>query len=324
MATESKKKLALAIIDFLKSSCTDGTLDSEERESIEISTQCIADAFKINPDDKTAMSDALAGQSLLAIYNVFEKMKGKSTPKPATPPTGPKQPSDDERAEAEALKNNGNAAIAQKDYYTAIDFYTQALKIIPINPIYLSNRAAAYIQLEKYDEAIRDAEIAVDTDPSYVKAWSRLGFARSHKGNHRGAMEAYKAGIDADSNGGSKMLRDGFEAARKAVNEEEGIVKPKNADEDGGAFDPASLLGNPELLQNLFGGAGGGAGPGIDMSQIGQMAQNLFGGEGGSIDSDKVKKLMENPFAKELMAKFMGGGGGFPGMPSGSGSGPSQ
>jgi small glutamine-rich tetratricopeptide repeat-containing protein alpha len=266
------------------------------------------------------MSDALAGQSLLAIYNVFEKMKGKSTPKPATPPTGPKQPSEGELAEAEALKNKGNAAMSQNDYHTAIDFYTQALKLIPTNPIYLSNRAAAYINVKEYDAAIRDAEIAVDTDPSYGKGWSRLGLARSGKGDNRGAMEAYKAGIDADGNGGSKALRDGYKTAKEKVDAEE-----ENVSQEGGLFDPNMV---ESLMKNN------------------PMIQSLLGGEEGTAQ-EKLAKLATNPFVQELcvlfaslhyaalmfsrLAKFMSGGGipgmpgmsGMPGMPgAGSGSGP--
>ena len=38
--------------------------------------------------------------------------------------------------------SKGNAAMAQKDYPTAIDFYTQALALHPGNAEFLSNRAA--------------------------------------------------------------------------------------------------------------------------------------------------------------------------------------
>ena len=75
----SRKRLALAVIDFLNSSLADGTVPSDESESIEIATNCIAEAFKVDPTDKAAVSDALGGQSLLSIYSVYEKLKGKSS-----------------------------------------------------------------------------------------------------------------------------------------------------------------------------------------------------------------------------------------------------
>ncbi|KAI9726007.1 MAG: hypothetical protein M1835_003799, partial [Candelina submexicana] len=57
MAPESKKRLALAIIDFLSSSLSDGTLSSEDRESIEVAQSCIAESFHVDPADKAAVAD---------------------------------------------------------------------------------------------------------------------------------------------------------------------------------------------------------------------------------------------------------------------------
>ncbi|KAI5819788.1 glutamine-rich cytoplasmic protein [Pyronema omphalodes] len=318
MATESKKKLALAIIDFLQKSCTDGTLGGDEKESIEVATQCIADAFKVDPEDQAAVNDALGGQSLLSIYNVFEQMKGKkAASKPAAAPTpaaGPKQPTDAEKAEADALKSKGNAAIQAKDYKAAVDFYSQALKIIPAHPVYLSNRAAAYSSLNDFDNAIKDAELAVDTDPTYSKAWSRLGHARFSKGDHRGAMEAYKAGIDAEGNGGTQLLKIGYETAKKKVEAEEALQSPRGGAAGAGAddFDLSSILNNPALANNPMLEAA----KNIDPNELKNMMNNpmiqnmmnsmLGGGPNGGLDPSKLMAMAE---------KFLGGGG--PGGPAG-------
>ncbi|KAF2746579.1 hypothetical protein M011DRAFT_88190 [Sporormia fimetaria CBS 119925] len=80
---QSKKRLALAILDFLSTSSTDGTIEAEDAEQLEIASNCIAEAFKVDPNDKAAVQDAVGGQNLLAIYNVYEKLKGKSTPSTA-------------------------------------------------------------------------------------------------------------------------------------------------------------------------------------------------------------------------------------------------
>ena len=53
----------------------------------------------------------------------------------------------------------------QKDYKTAIDKYTQAIAFAPTNPIYLSNRAAAYSASGDHASAVKDAELAVAADP---------------------------------------------------------------------------------------------------------------------------------------------------------------
>ncbi|KAA8909200.1 glutamine-rich cytoplasmic protein [Sphaerosporella brunnea] len=313
MSTDSKKKLALAVIDFLNTSITDGTLSSEDKESIEVATQCIADAFKVDPEDKAAMDEALGGQSLQAIYSVFEKMKGKTAAaKPAASPSpaGPKQPTDAEKAEAESLKSKGNAAMSQKDYQTAIDYYSQALKIHPTNPIYLSNRAAAYSSVGNYDAAIKDAEIAVDTDPSYSKAWSRLGHARYSTNDFKGAMDAYKAGIDAEGNGGTQVMQVGYETAKKKYDEQEVARSPpaSRTASPMGAGGPGGMMG---ALSSLLGGMGGAGGkpdfgalmndPNI-MESVSEMMKDPK-------SLDMVKNMMSNPEIAAMAQNFMGGMG---------------
>ncbi|KAK2795348.1 hypothetical protein FQN50_009739 [Emmonsiellopsis sp. PD_5] len=329
--TESKKRLALAIIDFLSTSLKDGTLAAEDSESIEIAQSCIADTFHVDPTDKAAMQDALAGQSLSSIYSVYEKLKGKSAapaaaaePKPAPaskPAGGPNE-------ESEKLKSQGNAAMAKKDYPGAISFYTQALSIAPSNPIYLSNRAAAYSASGNHTKAVEDAEVAVAADPKYVKAWSRLGLARFALGNAKGAAEAYQKGIDAEGNGGSDAMRRGLETAKKRIEEmkkEENEPPAEDVDDDSGVSRSAGggAGGMPDLasLAGMFGGGGGGGAGGMpDLSSImsnpmfANMAQNLMS------NPEMMSNLMSNPRVRQMAESFGGGaggqGGGMPDMAS--------
>jgi small glutamine-rich tetratricopeptide repeat-containing protein alpha len=164
----------------------------------------------------------------LDIYSVYEKLKGI---KPAASSSGSapgstaaeasgsvprgSEPDAKTKEDAEKLKSQGNAAIAKKDYPTAIDFYTQALNLVPLNPIYLSNRAAAHSGAGNHEEAANDAEMAVAADPNFAKGWSRLGFAKYALGDAKGSMEAYKKGIDAEGSGGSDPMRKGYETAKR-------------------------------------------------------------------------------------------------------------
>ncbi|OAT10269.1 protein phosphatase [Blastomyces gilchristii SLH14081] len=320
--TESKKRLALAIIDFLSGSLKDGTLTADDAESIEIAQSCIADTFKVDPSDKSAMQDALGGQSLATIYSVYEKLKGKgsaTTPSAASetkPAATPQKGTPNE--ESEKLKSQGNAAMSRKDYPTAISLYTQALNIAPSNPIYLSNRAAAYSASGNHTKAAEDAEIAVAADPKYVKGWSRLGLARFALGNAKGAAEAYQKGIDAEGNGGSEAMRKGLETAKKRIEEmkkEENEPPAEDVDDSSGSSRGAGGAGGmPDLsaLAGMFGGggAGGGAGGMPDFSSImsnpmfASMAQNLMS------NPDMMSNLMNNPRIRQMAESFGAGGGG--------------
>lgn len=288
----------------------------------------------MDPADETAMKDALGGQNLLAIYNVYEKLKGKTTAstegpssaseaRPATPQTpaasapGPGGPNKDE---GERLKGLGNEAMKKKDYESAIKHYTAALDLIPLNPIYLSNRAAAYSGIGKHSEAKGDAEMAVAADPKYSKAWSRLGLAKFVLGDAKGAMEAYKAGMDAEG-GGSEVMRKGYETAKKKYEEEGGDVGAPDADRGMPGGGAAGAGGMPDLssLAGMLGGGGGGGGGMPDLAglmnnpMMRQMAQNLMS------NPDMLNNIMSNPRIAQMAEQFgrgggAGGGGGGPNL----------
>lgn len=234
------------------------------------------------------MKDAIGDQSLLQIYGVYEKLKGKSTAstsgassakeaRPSTPTSSkesakPSKPAPTETTpESENFKSAGNAAMQRKDYPAAIKNYSKAIAISPLNPIYLSNRAAAYSASHKHAEACTDAEMAVAADPTYTKAWSRLGLARFVLGDAKGSMEAYGKGIEYEGNGGSEAMKKGFKTAKEKVEQEE-KAKAEEDDEDddmgestrGGGGAPGGM---PDLsaLAGMFGGAGGGGGGGGGM-----------------------------------------------------------
>jgi small glutamine-rich tetratricopeptide repeat-containing protein alpha len=326
MSTTPKQRLALAICDFLSTSLTDGTLTSEEKDSIDIAINCIGESFGVDPSDKAAVSSAVGAQNLFQIYSVYEKLKSASPSKPAgaaaaagaSAPTPAAAPTDEQKKQAEALKSKGNAAMAQRDYPTAIDFYTQALALHPGNAIFLSNRAAAYSAARDHEAARADAEAAVAVDPKYTKAWSRLGLARFALGDAKGSMEAYQKGIEHEGNGGSEAMKKGYETAKRRVDEiaaEEAAGAGSTRGVGGGGG------GSPGLgdLASMLGGAGGGGGGGgmpdfasiMNNPMFASMAQNLMS------NPDMMANLMNNPRLREMADSFgRGGGGGMPDISS--------
>ncbi|KAI9653072.1 MAG: hypothetical protein M1821_007723 [Bathelium mastoideum] len=328
--TDSQKRLALAIHDFLSTSLKDGTLASEDGESIEIAQSCIADTFKIDPSDEAAVKEALGGQSLLSIYGVYEKLKGKdSSTSASTSSTSASsagaagsQPGDTSSStapnvEAEALKSQGNAAMQQKDPHSAIDFYTRALELAPLNPIYLSNRAAAYSATSQHALAATDAEMATAADPKYTKAWSRLGLARFAQGDARASMEAYRRGIEEEGRGGSEAMRKGYETAKRRVREEGGSVDEDGDEvgaergvgaEGGAGAGPGGMPDLSSLLGGMGGGGGGGGMPNfsemMNNPMMRQMAQSVMQ------NPEMMSNIMNNPRLRELAGSFGAGGGG--------------
>ena len=232
----------------------------------------------MDPNNKSAVNEAVGSQSLFNIFSVYEKLKGQGASSTASTsastsqsnPTGASA-SSVPSAEAEKLKSAGNAAMQQKDYKTAIDKYSQAITSAPTNPIYLSNRAAAYSASGDHAAAVKDAEIAVAADPKYTKAWSRLGLARFAMGDARGSVDAYEKGIEYEGNGGSDAMKKGLETAKKELarmEAEEGDVPADDIDDAPG--NTRGQGGMPDLgnLASMFGGGAGGGGGMPDLSSI--------------------------------------------------------
>lgn len=90
-------------------------------------------------------------------------------------PTASTEPSPEDKAAAEKLKATGNSQMSGKQYDDAIQSYTQAIKLDPTNAIYYSNRAAAYSSKGDHASAVADGEKATEVDPSFVRAYHRLG-----------------------------------------------------------------------------------------------------------------------------------------------------
>ncbi|KAF6808014.1 hsc70 cochaperone [Colletotrichum musicola] len=325
MASTTKQRLAVAICEFLSSSVSDGTLPADDKDSIDVAIQCIADSFKVDPSDKAQLSDAVGTQNLFQIYAVYESLKkvkeqnaaaapAAASASTSTPAAG-KLPTEEEKKEAEALKSKGNAAMASKDYPSAIALYTQALALNPGNAVFLSNRAAAHSAARDHESARADAEAAVAVDPAYTKAWSRLGLARFALGDAKGAMEAYGKGIEHEGNGGSEAMKKGYETAKRRVEEmQRDEVDLPRASPGVGAGGMPDLSSLASMLGGGAGGAGG-AGGMPDFSQImnnpmfASMAQNLMS------NPELMGNLMSNPRLREMADRF-GSGGGMPDLNS--------
>ncbi|KAK1585702.1 uncharacterized protein LY79DRAFT_591352 [Colletotrichum navitas] len=325
MATTSKQRLAVAICEFLSASVTDGTLHADDKESIDVAIQCISDTFKVDPADKKLLAESVGAQNLYQIYSVYEKLKNSTTPAAgASAPAGAaassssKVPTEAEKKEAEALKSRGNAAMASKDYPSAISLYTQALALNPGNAVFLSNRAAAHSAAKDHESAKADAEAAVAIDPAYTKAWSRLGLARFALGDAKGAMEAYGKGIEYEGSGGSEAMKKGFETAKRRVEEmqlEETDLPRQSPGVGGGSAGGGGGMPDLSSLASMLGGGGAGGGGMPDFSQImnnpmfASMAQNLMS------NPEMMSNLMSNPRLREMADRF-GSGGGMPDLNS--------
>eukprot|EP00933_Yihiella_yeosuensis_P036675 TRINITY_DN3043_c0_g4_i1.p1 TRINITY_DN3043_c0_g4~~TRINITY_DN3043_c0_g4_i1.p1 ORF type:complete len:468 (-),score=100.53 TRINITY_DN3043_c0_g4_i1:174-1577(-) len=115
----------------------------------------------------------------------------------------PTSPEDGWKEAAAAAKAQGAEAFKQKDFATAIDHYTRAIKLTPLegegDPHTLfSNRCAANLQVGKTEEALADARKCVALAPKWPKGYFRLGSCLRQLGRLDEALAAFYSGLDLE------------------------------------------------------------------------------------------------------------------------------
>lgn len=90
------------------------------------------------------------------------------------------------------MKNKGNAAIAQKDWRKAVEYYDKAIELDDTQAVFYSNRAQSHIKLEAFGYAIADATKAIELDPSYVKAYYRRAISYLAITKYKDALKDFK------------------------------------------------------------------------------------------------------------------------------------
>ncbi|KAF2903680.1 hypothetical protein ILUMI_02475, partial [Ignelater luminosus] len=75
---------------------------------------------------------------------------------------------------AELKKENGNQLFKIKQYRSALPLYTEAIELCPETAAYYGNRAACYIMLNNFRDALEDARKSVQLDQSFIKGYQRI------------------------------------------------------------------------------------------------------------------------------------------------------
>lgn len=104
------------------------------------------------------------------------------------------------RARADAKKAEGNEYFKNQKYDNAIKSYTEAIDLDPSNHVYFSNRSAAYLGKNMYQEACADGEECVHLSHTFVKGYHRYALALKGLKKYIKALEILKAGQKVDFN----------------------------------------------------------------------------------------------------------------------------
>ncbi|KAM3938906.1 small glutamine-rich tetratricopeptide repeat-containing protein alpha isoform 1-T2 [Leptodactylus fuscus] len=251
-----KKRLAFSIIQYLQDQLHNGGLSSDAQESLEVAIQCLETAFDVSMEDQSlAVIQSLP--ELFAAATLQESLETTTT-------TNCASPSDEDIAEAEQLKTEGNEQMKLENFESAVSFYSKAINLNPRNAVYFCNRAAAYSKIGNYAGAVRDCEEAISIDPSYSKAYGRMGLALSSLNKHSEAVGFYKRALELDPD--NDTYKSNLKIAEQKMKE---IPSPMGAP---GGFDLAGLLNNPgfmSMASNL-----------MNNPQVQQLMSGMISGSG--------------------------------------------
>ncbi|KAJ7292922.1 hypothetical protein C8J57DRAFT_10258 [Mycena rebaudengoi] len=126
----------------------------------------------------------------------------------------------------ELLKAEGNTLHQQGHYQAAYQKYSDAIKETTsadntLLAVLYSNRAASCLALREYMDALHDGQEAAKLDPTYVKAWARIGTAAQALEIWDVSGKAWKSGLSClpstDPTSAQLVLKTQFEAGLKAA-----------------------------------------------------------------------------------------------------------
>eukprot|EP01080_Neovahlkampfia_damariscottae_P009778 gene9778-2104_t len=124
----------------------------------------------------------------------------------------------------EELKNKGNEEFKNQNFTKAIDHYTEALNYDEKKEVLYSNISMSFLKLEKYEEALLNAEKSIQIDPNYIKSLQRKAISLEKLNRQKEALEVYEKLVSLQPN------NDMFLMNYTKINEELNPVKISSLD----------------------------------------------------------------------------------------------
>uniref|UniRef100_A0A5B6YNF5 Putative Heat shock protein STI n=1 Tax=Davidia involucrata TaxID=16924 RepID=A0A5B6YNF5_DAVIN len=146
------------------------------------------------------------------------------------------------KAQAQKEKEAGNAAYKKKDFETAIQHYTKAIELDDEDISFLTNRAAVYLEMGKYDECLKDCDKAVERGRELRSDFKMIARALTRKGtalvkmakcskDYEHAIETFQKALMEHRNPDTLKKLNDAEKAKKELEQQE-YFDPNLADEE--------------------------------------------------------------------------------------------
>ncbi|XP_066348837.1 hsp70-Hsp90 organizing protein-like [Miscanthus floridulus] len=146
------------------------------------------------------------------------------------------------KASAQKEKEAGNAAYKRKDFDIAIQHYTTAMELDDEDISYITNRAAVYLEMGKFDECIKDCDKAVERGRELHADFKIISRALARKGtalaklakssqDYDAAIETFQKALTEHRNPDTLKKLNDAERAKKELEQQE-YYDPGIADEE--------------------------------------------------------------------------------------------
>ncbi|KAF3791046.1 Hsp70-Hsp90 organizing protein 3 [Nymphaea thermarum] len=186
---------------------------------------------------------------MAASHEAKEEPLRKKDPAPESPPEP--EPMDvgeeekelkERKAEAQREKEKGNAAYKKKEFEKAIEHYTRAMELDDQDISYLTNRAAVYMEMGKYEDCIKDCDKAVERGRELHSDFKMISRALTRKGSalvklakcskdYEPAIETFQKALTEYRNPDTLKKLNEAEKAKKELEQQE-YFDPNLADEE--------------------------------------------------------------------------------------------
>ncbi|XP_070504337.1 hsc70-interacting protein 1-like [Chironomus tepperi] len=239
-----------------------------------------------------------------------------------------KIPTDDEIDQASEFRGKAAASYSNKEYEDAINFYTQAILLNPTHALFYAKRAQAFLKLCKPNAAIRDCNRALHLNPDNASAYKFRGRANRLLGNWESAAkdlrQACKLDYDDETDewlkevtpNAKKIELHKIKQERKKAEKEdkarrERVQKAKEANKKAAEENEKkqSNTSDDDFMSSL--------GPDVmdafNDPEIAAALQDVMS------NPANIMKYQNNPKVMNLLKKFAGATGGFPGGMPGMG-----
>jgi tetratricopeptide (TPR) repeat protein len=96
------------------------------------------------------------------------------------------------------LYADGMYAFVNENYESSIDMFTRAAELNPDNKLVFVSKGAAYLKLDRAEEALQEINHAIEIDENYAKAYHLRGLVNEKMGNDTEALNDFTHAIELD------------------------------------------------------------------------------------------------------------------------------